>query len=179
MTIYVALLYSIVLGPGRRVVMADLKAMATALGLREPRTVAATGNLVFSARRTPPAKLEARLEAAFAGTFGRHVDFVVRSAADWRRLVASNPFPRESETDPSHVIAQVSRAPATEAQVEALCPYAVEGEQVVVAAGTLWLYFPHGIARSKLAAAITPRRVGIGTARNWNTVRRLVEKLDG
>ncbi|TIX36354.1 MAG: DUF1697 domain-containing protein, partial [Mesorhizobium sp.] len=44
MQTYVALLYSIVLGEGRRVVMSDLKAMAESLGLNNPRTLVATGN---------------------------------------------------------------------------------------------------------------------------------------
>jgi uncharacterized protein (DUF1697 family) len=175
---YVALLYSIVLGPGRRVVMADLKAMAAELGLGEPRTLVATGNLLFTAARTTASKLEAKLEPAFAARFGRHVDIIVRSAADWRRLVAGNPFPQESAADPGHVVAQVTRAPVAEAAAEALRRYAVEGERIEIVDGDLWLWFPHGIGKSKLAAAITPKRVGIGTARNWNTVRRLGEMLD-
>ncbi|TIO91164.1 MAG: DUF1697 domain-containing protein, partial [Mesorhizobium sp.] len=47
MRTYVALLYSIILGEGRRVVMSELKAMAEAIGLKNVRTLVATGNLVF------------------------------------------------------------------------------------------------------------------------------------
>ncbi|WP_292238803.1 DUF1697 domain-containing protein, partial [Mesorhizobium sp.] len=50
MRTYVALLYSIILGEGRRVVMSELKAMAEAIGLKNVRTLVATGNLVFEAR---------------------------------------------------------------------------------------------------------------------------------
>ncbi|RUU52055.1 DUF1697 domain-containing protein, partial [Mesorhizobium sp. M2C.T.Ca.TU.009.01.2.1] len=50
MQTYVALLYSIILSEGRRVVMADLKAMAEEQGLKNVRTLVATGNLVFEAR---------------------------------------------------------------------------------------------------------------------------------
>ncbi len=49
MRTYIALLYSIVLTPQRRVVMADLKAMAEGLGFTNTRTLAASGNLVFDA----------------------------------------------------------------------------------------------------------------------------------
>ena len=38
MTTYVALLHSIVLGPGKRLVMTDLKAMAAEIGFANPRT---------------------------------------------------------------------------------------------------------------------------------------------
>ena len=80
MTTYVALLHSIVLGPGRRVVMADLKAMAAEVGFRDPRTWVATGNLVFDGEDAPLATVESRLETAFHARFGKHVDIVVRSA---------------------------------------------------------------------------------------------------
>ncbi|RVB67366.1 DUF1697 domain-containing protein, partial [Mesorhizobium sp. M7A.F.Ca.CA.002.03.2.1] len=93
MQTYVALLYSIILGEGRRVVMADLKAMAEDLGLKNPRTLVATGNLVFEAPATDIADLEQRLEAAFEKTFGRHVDIIVRGAKDWLELAAGTPFP--------------------------------------------------------------------------------------
>ncbi|TIU81712.1 MAG: DUF1697 domain-containing protein, partial [Mesorhizobium sp.] len=83
MQTYVALLYSIILSEGRRVVMADLKAMAEGLGLKNVRTLAATGNLVFEARTGEISKLEQRLEKAFENTFGRQVDIIVRGAEDW------------------------------------------------------------------------------------------------
>ena len=57
MKAYVALLHSIVLAGGRRVVMADLKAMAEALGYRAPRTLVATGNLLFKSPEKPLSEL--------------------------------------------------------------------------------------------------------------------------
>lgn len=178
MTTYVALLYSIVLGQGRRVVMADLRAMASDLGLHNPRTLIATGNLVFEAADTNPDDLTTRLEAAFEERFGRHVDIIVRDAAGWRALVAGNPFPEESETDAGHVIAQVMRRPVSADFVAALEPYLANGEKMKAVGGDLWIHFARDIGHSKLAAAITPKRLGApGTARNWNTVRRLGEML--
>ncbi|TIP35235.1 MAG: DUF1697 domain-containing protein, partial [Mesorhizobium sp.] len=90
MQTYVALLYSIVLGEGRRVVMADLKVMAEELGLKNVRTLLATGNLVFEARAAKVADLERRLEVAFEKSFGRHVDIIVRGAEDWLKLAAGS-----------------------------------------------------------------------------------------
>lgn len=104
MNSYVALLYSIVLGAGRRVVMADLRAMAEGLGYHSPRTLVATGNLVFEAGQTSMRDLEVPLEKAFSETFGRHVDIIVRPGADWLKLAASNPFEDEGEEDATRVM---------------------------------------------------------------------------
>ena len=81
MRTWVALVYSIVLGPGRRVGMADLRAVAAGLGFARPRTLLASGNLIFEAEGPDvravhggflPVMASTR-EAAFRATAGRAV----------------------------------------------------------------------------------------------------------
>ena len=175
---FVALLYSIVLGPGRRVVMADLRALAAGLGFERPRTLLATGNLVFDAEGGAR-EVEARLEPAFAAGFGKAIDIIVREGADWPRLMAGNPFPEAAATEPARVAVRVMRRPADAGAVERLTPYLAPGERVAVVGGDLWVHLPQGFAPSRLPGAITPRRAGVGTFRNWNTVRRIGAALDG
>jgi uncharacterized protein (DUF1697 family) len=178
MATYVALLYSIGLGEGRRLVMADLRAMARKLGLDAPRTLIATGNLVFEATGTTVRQLEARLESAFEKTFGRRVDIIVRNAAAWRKLIAGNPFAEESRVDGSRVVARVARGPTGNGVVAALEPYQTNGERVRVVNGDLWIHFAHEPNQSRIFTALTPARLnGIGTLRNWNTIRRLGDML--
>src|SRR5262245_10622706 len=141
MPVHVALLYSIVLGPGRRVVMAELRDAAEALGFRAPRTLAASGNLVFEADEADPRAIEARLEPAFAARFGRRIDIIVRPGADWPRLLAGNPFAEASAREPARVVARVMRAPAGPEIAAALQPYRAEGERVAVVDGDLWVHF--------------------------------------
>ncbi|TPK60490.1 DUF1697 domain-containing protein [Mesorhizobium sp. B2-4-19] len=177
MQTYVALLYSIILGEGRRVVMADLKAMAEGLGLRNVRTLVATGNLVFEAERTATAALEKRLEAAFETAFGRHVDIIVRGAGDWQKLASRNPFPTESEEAGDQVAVRVMRKPVAEDVLSGLQAYAAEEEKVLLIGGDIWLVFSRERPSSRLLAAVNHKRLGIGTSRNWNTVRKLAEMV--
>lgn len=173
MQTYVALLYSIILGEGRRLVMADLKAMAEELCLKNARTLVATGNLVFETPATAVADLEQRLEAAFEKTFGRHVDIIVRSAEDWRTLAAGNPFPGESAEAGDQVAVRVMRKPAPVDAVAALQAYAAADEKVLSVGGDIWVVFSRERPSSRLLAATSHKRLGIGTSRNWNTVRKL------
>ncbi|AID30124.1 hypothetical protein BFX40_21730 [Mesorhizobium sp. SEMIA 3007] len=177
MQTYVALLYSIILGEGRRVVMADLKAMAEGLGLRNVRTLVATGNLVFEAERTATAALEKRLEAAFETAFDRHVDIIVRGAGDWQKLASRNPFPTESEEAGDQVAVRVMRKPVAEDVLSGLQAYAAEDEKVLLIGGDIWLVFSRERPSSRLLAAANHKRLGIGTSRNWNTVRKLAEMV--
>ncbi|TIO07845.1 DUF1697 domain-containing protein [Mesorhizobium sp.] len=179
MQTYVALLYSIILGDGRRVVMSDLRAMAEGLGLNNPRTLVATGNLVFEAKETEIAALERRLETAFERTFSRHVDIIVRRADDWLRLAAGNPFPAESAAAADQVAVRVMRRPVPAEAVTALEAYAGKDERMQPVGGDIWICFSREKPNSRLLAAIGHKRLGVGTSRNWNTVRRLAEMVGG
>ncbi|MBP0583129.1 DUF1697 domain-containing protein [Labrys sp. LIt4] len=174
---YVALLYSIVLTPQRRVVMEELRAIAAGCGYDHPRTLASTGNLVFEAPEQDIAAIETRLEAGFRSHYGKHVDIIVRSAEGWRSTVAGNPFPAEAERDGSLVIARLMRAPLGEETLGKLERYLDGGERLALVGGDLWIAFAGAPSESRLAGALSTKRLGIGTARNWNTIRGLGQML--
>lgn len=171
---YVALLHSIVLGPGRRVVMSDLRAMAEKLGFREARTLVATGNLIFATDLASPHEVEDRLEAAFAKTFGKPVDIIVRDEAAFRQLAAGNPFP---DGKASNVVVSVMRTPLAPGTDVVLERYRSREERLCLVDGDLWIDFGDKPSQSRLLSALTTKRLGVGTLRNWNTVRGLVEML--
>jgi uncharacterized protein (DUF1697 family) len=178
MTTHVALLYSIVIDKSRRVVMSDLRDIAEKLGYKNVRTLVSTGNLVFEADDRSVSALESALEKAFAAFHGKHVDIIIRTADQWRTLVANNPFPDESAANPDLVNVRVMRDPAAETVAALFEPYQTQGEQVRIVDGDLWIAFTGRPSESKLIGLISPKRMGgIGTARNWNTVRRLGEML--
>lgn len=173
MAVYVALLHSIVLGPGRRVVMSDLKTMAEGLGFRNVRTLVATGNLVFEAEEQPVASVEAQLEAGFAAAFGKHVDIIARGVETWLKLADGNPF---VDGIGSEVIVRVMRQPLGSEILDTLAKYR-RGERMAVVDGDLWIDFGLKASETKMLPALTTRRLGIGTMRNWNTVRGLAEMI--
>jgi uncharacterized protein (DUF1697 family) len=59
----------------------------------------------------------------------------------------------------------------------ALASYATQGERLSLVNGDLWIQFAADPNRSRLLPALTPKRVGVGTVRNWNTVRRVTAAL--
>ncbi|MCX5478990.1 DUF1697 domain-containing protein [Kaistia geumhonensis] len=177
---YVALLYSIVLGPGRRVVMADLRAVAETLGYRDPVTIGASGNLLFRAGEAPLAQIEAELEAGFASRYGKTVDIILRDAEAWRRLAAGNPFPEAAARDGARVHVRVMRHPAGASDLARLSAYAIGGEELRIVEGDLWMHFADRLpSEGKLLGQLTAKRSGVGTVRNWNTVARIAAALEG
>jgi uncharacterized protein (DUF1697 family) len=175
---YVALLYSILL-PDRRIRADDLIELAGAAGLAAPKPVLASGNFLFDARRQSAAVLEKKLDAAFLARHGKPVPVMVRSAEDWQRLAAQNPFPAESARDGSLVAARVQRDRLDDGAVALLAPYRQPDEGLAIVGGDLWVSFPVQMSSRKLLAALTPKRLGVGTLRNWNTIKRIADLLDG
>lgn len=170
---YVALLHSIVLGAGKRLVMADLREMAQELGFGECRTLVATGNLVFHAQTAPVRDIEDRLEQAFERRFGKHVDFLVRSARDWLTLTSENPFP---DGNPPDVCVRVMREPLGSDVLGFLEKYCRQ-EKIALVGGDLWIDFGGKPSESRLLSVLTTKRLGVGTSRNANTVNGIAEML--
>ena len=158
--------------------MADWRSMMKDLGFQNPRTLIATGNAMFESHGATVHKLEVQLEDAFERRFGRRVDTIARAAGVFRRLAASNPFRTESERDGSRVVVRVMREPIDHDSTAALTPYLRQGERLEVVRGDLWVHFKQEPNRSRLMPVLASKRLGIGTVRNWNTIRRLNEMLD-
>ena len=177
MTRCVALLRGVNVGGNKGVPMSELKAVATALSLGDPRTLLQSGNLVFSAGDHKAAELERRLEAGIAERIGVKTEVCVRTAATWRRLVQANPFPEAARADPSHLLLIAFKSPPSPDAPEALAAVYDGPEQVRVAEGHAYIVYPEGIGRSKLTPALLGKHIGQGTARNWNTVLKLEDML--
>lgn len=173
MTHRICLLRGVNVG-GVKVPMAELKAVAVSLGLDNPRTLLASGNLVINSE-APADQVETLLEGGIASHFGRRIDVIVRTPAAWSRLMADNPFPAEAAADGSKLLVMVMKAGIAPGAVETLRTFAVGEEEVQAIGDTLYFWHPGGLGRSKMAEKATPRLIGLGTGRNWNTVRKLGE----
>ena len=171
---YVALLRAINLAGKNMAAMADLRAMMERGGFENVQTLLQSGNVVFAAGRRAPASIEKTLEAAFAKRFGFASDHFIRSGAELQSVIAGNPFPKEASADPGHLLVVFLKDDATPAAVKEM-QAAIKGREIVCAKGRhAYIYYPDGVGRSKLTAALIEKHLGCrGTARNWNTVLKL------
>ncbi|HSA54272.1 MAG TPA: DUF1697 domain-containing protein [Gemmatimonadaceae bacterium] len=175
MTTHIALLRGINVGGHKKVAMGDLRTLLTRLGFTGAQTLLQSGNAVFESRaRIGSAKLERVLEAELEKRLGVQADFMVRTPAEWKRVVARNPFPAEAEADPGHLLVFfLKRAPAV-ADVGALQAAIPGRERVHVEGRHAWIAFPDGMGTSRLSIALLERALRTrGTSRNWNTVLKV------
>lgn len=178
LTPHVALLRAVNVGGRGKVAMADLRAMLTDLGFEAPQSLLQSGNLVFRSQPTGAA-LEARLEKEAEARLGLTTDFLVRTAAEWAKIVAANPYAAMAKDDPGHLLVMALKSPPDAAGLEALRAW-IPGRETIEANGReLYITYPDGVGTSKLTNTVIERRLKTrGTARNWNTVTKLAALLD-
>jgi uncharacterized protein (DUF1697 family) len=176
MTTWIALLRGINVGGNRRVPMAELRAALEGIGLEDVRTYIVSGNVVFRSRRSDAAALGREIEAAIEQRFGFPVAVVLRTASEMRLVVERDPLPDASAADPAHRYAIFLSADPARERLAAIDARAVEPDVFVAGDRVIHAWYRGGLQASKLAGRLTDRGLGVtATARNWNTVRKLVE----
>jgi uncharacterized protein (DUF1697 family) len=172
-----ALLRAINLGTTRKLSMPALREALADAGHEGVRTHLQSGNVVLSSGLAA-AKLERRLEKEIRAAFGFEVPVMVRTRAQLAKVVGADPL-REAVTNPARYQVTFLTAKPADAAVRELQRADIDPERVAVIGREIYAWHPDGIHRSRLARLLTEKRLGVpGTARNWNTVCRLLEMLD-
>ncbi|MEU6404834.1 DUF1697 domain-containing protein [Streptomyces sp. NPDC046985] len=181
MTRYAALLRGINVGGGRKVPMAELRALAGELGYGEVRTHLQSGQAVFTSDRGDEDALAAQWAAAIERRFGFPVDVIVRDHAYLRAVADACPFPA-ADLAPKQLHVTYFSAAAEAGRFAGIDRAACLPEEFRLGDRALYLYAPDGVGRSRLADQLSRPRVTkglIATSRNWNTVLKLVEMTAG
>ena len=175
---YIALLRGINVGKAKRIAMAELRDLLTELGYDNVQTLLVSGNAVFTATRAKPEGVERRIKNAIAERFGFDVSVIVRSGKELAKVVANNPFP-EHVSDGSKLHVSFLSDKPTPAALRGIDLAAFAPEEVVVAGRELYLWLARGVAESNMLKVLSDKRLGVAaTARNWNTVAKLLAMID-
>lgn len=154
--------------------MADLRARLADAGLDDPRTYLQSGNVVVRSDEQPDA-LAQRAQHLISEHFQLSVGVVVRTRNELAEVVARDPFAGEEVVEKLYQVTFLANEPPA-GLVDQLAKLAVGGERFVADGRSWYVHYPAGIARSKLATRIAARNLGVlATARNWTTVRSLLE----
>lgn len=173
-----ALLRGVNVGGRGRVPMAGLRDVATRMGLTGVRTYLQSGNLLFEAspQRTPE-DLGRGLEEAIAAAFGVDVGVILRTRAELEAAVDGNPFP-EAEREPTKLhLVFLAQAPAAEGTA-GLDRQRFHPDTFEMRGREVYIRYAEGAGRSKLTHDRLERALGTrATARNWNTVTKLLAMM--
>ena len=179
MTTYIAFLRGINLGSRNKIRMADLRELVADLGHENVRTHILSGNVLFESRRRNASKLERELERAIEKQFGFGVAVLVRTRDELAAIVRENPLPYAASEGSRLFALFLDKKPAR-GRLEAIDPAAFKPEEFAVGERVIYAWFRQGLQGSKLAGALSDKRLGVTiTNRNWNTVTKLLELASG
>ena len=178
MAAFVFLLRAVNVGGTGRVPMAELRAHLEAMRFTKVKTLLQSGNVVCTGETEETSALEKRLELAAAKRWQPPVDFFVRNAAEWRAILAGNPFRQEAIDAPNRLHVMFLRD-APQPPALAALKAAIAGQEYFHARGReLYLYYPEGMGQSRFTGSVIERKLGTrGTARNWNTLQKIAALL--
>lgn len=163
MTSFVALLRAVNVGGTGKLPMSDLKDICGELGFGTVRTYIASGNVVFTSRKSEAA-IKVALEMRLQACAGNPIGVLVRTAAEMAQVLADNPFPKAALNRTMAVF--LDRAPPADTLTSLR---GQRDEQIRLGRREIYIHYGQGMASSKLVIAAAKS----GTARNMNTVATL------
>jgi uncharacterized protein (DUF1697 family) len=168
---------------GHKLPMSTLRAVLEAAGCTGVVTYIQSGNAVVVPPSPAPAEadLAAALGTAISEAAGYGVPVVLRSRGELRHTVEANPYPGAEGTRLHVVFFGEPPGPSLLSGLDQ-APFAPEAATLVDR--DLYLHLPNGMGRAKLPTAVeragrSLRPPTVGTARNWNTVLKLLDLAGG
>lgn len=164
-------------GRYNRVPMAELRAKLVEEGFSRVATVLQSGNVILTADSAGPGEVARRMERLLSDHFNVTVPCLARTADQVREVIERNSL-REVATDPSRYLVNFLSEEPDPAIVEALLNED-HGRQVVAVEGAeAYVWTPDGVKALTLSHSYLQKRLGVVvTARNWNTLLKIVAKL--
>lgn len=171
---FIAMLRGVNVG-GNMLKMDRLKEICAKLGFKNTQTYLQSGNLIFDCPHSPSATRQL-LEKRLLGETRLPVSLIIRTPAELKRTIASNPFLKEKGIDLTRLYVTFLAKPAgKDAQIK-LAAIKAGNDRLHIAGSEIYLHCPISYGETKLSNNALQKVLGItATTRNWNTVNKLFE----
>ncbi len=175
-TTWVALLRGINVGGNRKVPMAQLREVLESAGYTEVTTLLQSGNVVFQSP-APVSRhdLGIALETLLTSAFGFDLPIALRTGTEMAQIVRRYPFPGADAEPKLHHVMFLRDQPSPD-KLASLPLDRSPGTDLIVQESEIAVRYGEGVATSTVTNTWLDRQLDtMTTARNWNTVNKLVE----
>lgn len=178
MNTYIALLRGINVVGNHALPMKQLIQHFESLGCDNVRTYIQSGNVVFQSASKLSSRLCENIAKRIEQSHGFAPQVLILTAELVERAMRANPFP-EGEAEPRSLHLFFLATKPKSPDLHSLDRLKTNTERFRLVDQVFYLHTPDGFGRSKLAAR-AERLLGVpATARNWRTVKTLVEMANG
>lgn len=171
---YIALFRGINVGGKNILPMKELVGILDGMGYKNIRTYIQSGNVIFQAAKGARNKISKAIAAAILARHGFEAKVLLLEPADLQAAIDNNPFPTDDGKALHFFFLDESPGKPDFGQLTAIKS---KSEKFELNNRVFYLYAPDGIGRSKLATGVE-KYLGVPTtARNWNTVAKLMTMI--
>ncbi len=159
--------------------MIDLKSLLARSEFINVSTYLQSGNLIFQSEVENHQKLEVLISDIIKEHYAYDIKVKVFDKEAFQTSYLNNPFLSNSETDLKklyylHVLGEPNRSDFDKIRLNDRF-----SEEMVLIKDTIYVYYSDGYGRSKLSGAFFEKSLKLAiTARNNNTMKNLLEKLE-
>lgn len=180
MTKCVSLFRGINVGGHQIVRMDALKKLHMSLDLHDVQSYIQSGNVVFSSNKANVTQIQKEIEDGFAQTFGFPVKVMVRTESELNAIIENNPFQNQPMRESKWIIAMFLASDPSSTALEDIQKAYTGPEEIHIIGQEVFIYYPEGMGRSKLTNTLLEKKLKtVSTARNWNTVLKLQQMMQG
>jgi len=173
MNSWIVLLRGINVGGKNIVPMKQLADMLIGLGCKNVQTYIQSGNMLLQHAESNGQVLSKQIANGMLQTFGFQPHILLLTLTQFEQAVANNPFV-VAQPEPKTLHVFFLAEPTSLTNLDALTALKNETESFSLIEQIFYLHAPEGIGRSKLAAKVEKILDVPTTARNWNTVSKLL-----
>jgi uncharacterized protein (DUF1697 family) len=160
-------------GGNNLVPMKKLTEVLISMGCAEVNTYIQSGNVLIEHQENDQTKLSAKIAEEVEKFFGFKPQVLVLSLDEFTQAARQNPFPNAGLEPKNLHLFFLSQA-VQSVDLNDLFLLKKPSESFELIDQVFYLHAPEGIGRSKLAAKVE-KHLGVAiTARNWNTVQKLL-----
>ena len=174
MTTFISLLRGINVSGQKKIRMQDLRDLYASINLGNASTYLQSGNVVFETNLSGSAKIETKITAAIEKQSGYSVSVLLRTGADFKRIIRDNPILKAANVDPSKLHVTFLQRTPSESRVAGLQPPENISDEFVILGQEVFVHCPGGYGRTKLTNNFFEKKLNVpATTRNWKTVNAL------
>ncbi|MCP4165734.1 MAG: DUF1697 domain-containing protein [Chloroflexi bacterium] len=176
MATHISLLRGINVSGKKKIRMADLRYLYVSLGFSSVKSYLQSGNVIFESDEEDRAALANMIEAEIEKNYGYSVSLLLRSSADFTRVLQHNPYLRtRSENAKALYVTFLAEIP-TSTLLETLAVPDNSDDEFYVVGKEIYLFLPSGAGRTKLTNNFFERKLKVvATTRNWRTINALFD----
>ncbi|MFD2555153.1 DUF1697 domain-containing protein [Sphingobacterium tabacisoli] len=175
-TTYISILRGINVSGQRLIKMEALKKMYEQLSFENVQTYVQSGNVLFSAKNRDSGELASIISSNIQTEFGFDVPVIVMNLDRLEKIIANNPFIKDTDKDEAFLHVTFLTEVLTEFDEGSIIEKKHSDEEVAFTADAVYLYCPNGYGKTKVNNNFLEKKLKMpATTRNWKTVNELLK----